>query len=191
MLPREAYVNDDVFAWEDRRFLRGGWTCVGRSEDVAGPGAQHGGRAGGAGVFLARAEDGVVRGFANACRHRGHELLPCGESRRRPLVVCPYHSWSYHLDGALRRAPGFESSDDFDADTFGLVPLPTAEWRGLLFVDVSGGAGPFADHVRGLDDLVAPYEPERLRTAVRHQYVAAANWKIVSENYQECYHCSM
>jgi Rieske 2Fe-2S family protein len=191
MLPRRAYVDDDVFSWEERHFLRGGWMGIGRSEDVADPGDQRAGRAGRAGVLLVRGSDGVVRGFANACRHRGHELLPCGEGRNLHLVVCPYHSWSYRLDGTLRGAPGFDALDDFDAAHFGLVPLPTEEWHGLLFVDASGGAGPFADHVRGLEAFVAPYEPERLRTAGRHDYIVAANWKILSENYQECYHCTM
>ncbi len=191
MLPREAYVDDDVFAWEQRHFLRGGWMCVGRSEDVAVPGDQRAESVGGAGVFLMRAPDGAVRGFANACRHRGHELLPCGESRNLHIVVCPYHSWSYHLDGTLRGAPGFDALDGFSAAEHGLAELPTAEWHGLLFVDASGSAGPFADHVQGLESLVAPYEPERLRTAGRHDYVVESNWKVLSENYQECYHCAM
>jgi Rieske 2Fe-2S family protein len=69
------------------------------------------------------------------------------------------------------------------------MALPTEEWHGLIFVDASGDAGRFADHVDGLDALVGPYEPERLRTAGRHDYVVEANWKILSENYQECYHC--
>jgi Rieske 2Fe-2S family protein len=190
MLPREVYVDASVFAWEQRHFFRRGWTCVGRSEDVARPGDQRAVSTGGAGVFVARASDGLVRGFANACRHRGHELLACGESRHAPIVVCPYHSWSYRLDGTLRAAPGFDVLDRFDTSDHALVELATAEWHGLVFVDASGCAGSFADHVRGLDDLVAPYEPQRLRTAVRHDYTVQANWKIVSENYQECYHCA-
>jgi Rieske 2Fe-2S family protein len=105
------------------------------------------------------------------------------------MVVCPYHSWSYRLDGSLRVAPGFDVLDGFDVAHYGLVELPTAQWQGLLFVDVSATAGPLADHVRGLDALVAPYQPERLRSAGRHDYVVQANWKILSENYQECYHC--
>jgi glycine betaine catabolism A len=191
MLPREAYVDDDVFAWEERHFFRRGWMCVGRSEDLARPGDQRAGSAGQAGVFLVRADDGVVRGFANACRHRGHELLPCGEGRNLHIVVCPYHSWSYHLDGTLRGAPGFEALDGFAPADHGLVELPTEEYHGLVFVDASGQAGPLAEHVRGLEPLLAPYDPGRLGTAVHHDYVVAANWKILSENYQECYHCSM
>jgi Rieske 2Fe-2S family protein len=191
MLPREAYVDDAVFAWEQRAFFEGGWMCVGRSEDVAVPGDQRAESTGRAGVFLVRDGDGAVRGFANACRHRGHELLPCGESRNLRMVVCPYHSWSYHLDGTLRGAPGFDVLGGFAAEDHGLVELPTEEWHGLLFVDASGGAGPLADHVRGVERFVAPYEPERLRAASHHDYVVASNWKVLGENYQECYHCAM
>jgi Rieske 2Fe-2S family protein len=191
MLPRQAYVDDDVFAWEERHFLRGGWMCVGRSEDVAAPGDQRAESVGRAGVFLVRAHDGRVRAFANACRHRGHELLPCGEERNLHIVVCPYHSWSYHLDGTLRGAPGFDVLDDFAATDYGLVELAAAEWHGLLFVDASGHAGAFSEHVLGLENVLAPYEPERLRAAGCHDYTVKANWKILSENYQECYHCAM
>jgi Rieske 2Fe-2S family protein len=191
MLPREAYLDEAVFSWEQRHFFQGGWMCVGRSEDVAAPGDQRAESVGRAGVFLVRAPDGVVRGFANACRHRGHELLPCGESRNLHIVVCPYHSWSYQLDGTLRGAPGFDALEGFAAADHGLVELPTEQWHGLLYVDASGNAGPLADHVRGLERLVAPYEPERLRTAGRHDYVVESNWKVLEENYQECYHCAM
>jgi len=191
LLPRLAYVDQAVFDWEDRHFLRGGWMCVGRSEDLMEAGAQRAESAGKAGVFLVRGEEGKLRGFANACRHRGHELLRCGESKQLHIVVCPYHSWSYRLDGTLRNAPRFDEWDDFDPSANGLVELPTEEWHGLIFIDASGAAGPFAEHVRALDAIVAPYEPERLRVAAHHDYVVAANWKVLTENYQECYHCGM
>jgi Rieske 2Fe-2S family protein len=189
MLPRAAYISPEVFAWEQRNFFDGGWTCVGRSEDLAEPGDQRAESVGRAGVFLMRDNESRLRAFANACRHRGHELLPCGTTVNRPIVVCPYHAWSYRLDGRLRKAPGFERLEDFDPDAFGLVELPAQEWHGYIFVDASGGDGPLSAHLQGLEEIIAPYEPERLRVAGRHEYEVAANWKILSENYQECYHC--
>jgi glycine betaine catabolism A len=189
MLPRAAYVSQEVFAWEQRNFFDGGWTCVGRSEDLAQPGDQRAESVGRAGVFLMRDNDSRLRAFANACRHRGHELLPCGVTVNRPIVVCPYHAWSYRLDGRLRKAPGFDELHDFEAGDFGLVELPAEEWHGYIFVDASGGDGPLSVHMQGLEEIIAPYEPERLRVAGRHEYEVAANWKILSENYQECYHC--
>jgi Rieske 2Fe-2S family protein len=191
MLPRVAYVDPAVFGWEQRNFFAGGWMCVGRSDSMANAGDQRAESVGHAGVFLIRDAEGVLRAFANACRHRNHELLPCGETVNRPIVLCPYHGWSYRLDGRLRKAPLYDDRGfgDFDVAENGLVQLPCTEWHGWVFVDGSGAAGPFAEHVAGLEEIIAPYEPERLKVAGSHEYVVAANWKILSENYQECYHC--
>jgi Rieske 2Fe-2S family protein len=191
MLPRAAYVDAEVFAWEQRHFFEGGWLCVGRSQDLPGPGSQRAESLGTAGVLLTRASDGVVRAFANVCSHRGHELLPCGVSATHGRVICPYHSWSYTLEGEVWTAPGFRGLDGFDATEHGLTELPAAEWHGLIFVDGSGGAAPLAESFGTLEELIAPYEPERLVVAGGHEYTVAANWKILTENYHECYHCPM
>jgi Rieske 2Fe-2S family protein len=190
MLPREAYVAPAVLAWERANFF-GGWVCVGRAADVDGANRQAAVTLGGSGVLLTRAEDGVLRAFANVCRHRGHELLPCGSSASKKGIVCPYHAWSYRLDGSLLAAPGFRDVEGFDPEEFGLLELPCVDWHGWLFVDTSLQAVAFAEHVGALEDVVAPYAPERLQVLASHSYEVAANWKIVLENYQECYHCSM
>ena len=190
MLPREAYVDPGVFDWERTHFFSG-WVCVGRTTDLAEPGSQRAIALGTSSVLLTRGEDGVLHAFANVCRHRGHELLPCGAGARKRGIVCPYHAWSYRLDGSLLAAPGFRDVDDFDPDEFGLIALPCREWHGWLFVDGSGRAGSFDDHVGELEGIIAPYAPADLKVVATHEYEIAANWKIVVENYQECYHCSM
>ncbi len=192
MLPRAAYVDPAVFAWEQRYFFDGGWMCVGRSEQLPNPGDQRAEATGEGGVLLVRDEDGELRAFANSCRHRGHELLPCGEGGKHRMIICPYHAWTYSLSGELYFASEFmKQAKDFDRAEWGLVPLPVAEWHGLIFVDGSGGAAaPLRDVLGRLDEIIAPYEPQRLVTAAQHSYEAAANWKIVTENYHECYHCS-
>ncbi len=192
MLPRAAYTSPEVFAWESRHFFDRGWTCVTTSEAVATPGSQRAEATGAGGTLVVRGKDGKVRAFANACRHRGHELLACGSSSDRALIRCPYHSWSYRLDGTLNRAPGFDGGDlpGFDPDDNALVELACEEWNGLIFVH--GSAAPaesFAAHVAGLDELIAPWEMSRLRAGGHHEYVVESNWKILTENYQECYHC--
>jgi Rieske 2Fe-2S family protein len=190
MLPRAAYVDPAVFAWEQQNFFGGGWTCVGFSALVAGPGDQRAEPAGDGSVLLARDDDGILRAFANTCRHRGHELLAAGESAQRNAIICPYHSWTYALDGGLRFASGFQGRDGFERSDWGLAELPVAEWHGLIFVDGSGGAaGSLAEALGELEPVIAPYEPERLVIAGRHRYDASANWKILTENYHECYHC--
>jgi len=157
---------------------------------LAGAGDQRAEQTGSGSVLLVRGEDGVVRAFANTCRHRGHELLTCGASAHRNSIICPYHAWTYALDGVVRFASGFSSRAGFDASAWGLTELPASEWHGLVFVDSSGGAAaPLPESLGELAVLVAPYEPERLVIAARHTYDAAADWKILTENYHECYHC--
>jgi len=140
-------------------------------------------------VLLTRDDDGGLHAFANTCRHRGHELLACGATAQRNSIICPYHSWTYDLDGGLRFAAGFKRRRGFDESAWGLTELPLADWHGLIFVDSSARAAPLDEALGTLEELVAPYEPERLAIAGRHEYDAAANWKILTENYHECYHC--
>lgn len=189
MLPRAAYVDPAVFEWEQQNIFSG-WTCVGHADDTEPAGTQRAVGSGAGGALLVRGEDGSLRAFANSCRHRGHELLPCGASIKRRAVVCPYHAWSYKLDGSLRNAPGFKDVETFDAREFGLAELEIVNWHGWLFVDPSGADAPFADHVAGLEDIVTPYRPEDLKVVSRHSYELATNWKVIAENYQECYHCT-
>ena len=190
MLPRAAYVDPAVFAWEKRHFFGGGWLCVGRSDQLPIPGDQRADDAVGGSVLLVRGDDGALRAFANTCRHRGHELLPCGQTANNgKAIVCPYHGWAYTLRGGLRAAAGFRHQPGFvDAD-WGLAELPVTEWHGLVWVDGSGKAGPLEAALSELEPVVAPYEPERLVVAGRHEYETTANWKVLTENYHECYHC--
>jgi Rieske 2Fe-2S family protein len=188
-LPAEAYVSPEVLAWELRHFFEGSWVCLGRSAMVQRAGDQTAVAVGGEGVFLVRGEDGLLRGFANACRHRGHELLACGAVANERVIKCPYHAWVYGLDGSLRAAPRFSDLPETDPVFEGLVPARVQEWRGWIFANADAGAPPLDEHVGNLDELLAPYDPASLVTAASHEYEVHANWKIVVENYHECYHC--
>jgi Rieske 2Fe-2S family protein len=185
MLPADAYRADDVFAWEQRYLFAGSWLCIGRLADLAGQQALI---AGDIPIVVTVADD-RARAFANVCSHRGHELLCTGERAERHAIVCPYHGWAYTVDGRLRTAP--RMGDGFDKARYGLVELPVAQWHGWVFVNATGDAMDFAEHVGTLERLVAPYEPERLVVKARHDYTVRANWKIIAENYHECYHCPM
>jgi glycine betaine catabolism A len=179
MLPRAAYTEEAVLDWERRHFF-GDFKCLGLSAELPSPGDQRAEPTSDGSVLLVRGEDGALRAFANTCRHRGHELLPGGGQASQNSIICPYHGWTYSLDGTLRSAAGFRQ---LDKSQWGLVELPVTEWHGLIFT------GTPAPGLAALGELVAPYEPERLVVAARHTYDAAANWKILTENYHECYHC--
>lgn len=188
MLPPQAYTAAEVLDWEQQHFFNG-WQCAGLAADLAEPGAQRAEPVGTSSVLLVRGQDGVLRAFANTCRHRGHELLPCGGSTTRRSVVCPYHAWAYRHDGDLLAAPGYQEATGFDPSRYPLRALRTQEWHGYVFVDRSGVAPPLEEFLGSLGDRLRLHRPERLRVAARHSYVVQANWKTITENYQECYHC--
>jgi Rieske 2Fe-2S family protein len=196
LLPAVAYTSDDVLSWELRHLFADSWVCLGRDDELCcdshgRPITQRGVVVGDVAVLLTFPSDGAVQALANTCRHRGHEILPDGLAHSRQSLICPYHAWNYTLEGSLAKAPGFDSVSGFDPSEFGLVRLPTTVWHGWVFVNGTGDAPPFADHLGDLDSLVAPYQPEALVRRAHHEYEVAANWKIIVENYHECYHCPL
>jgi glycine betaine catabolism A len=188
-LPAHAYISHEVFEWEKKHFFEGSWVCIGRSDDLARPGDRRAVQVGSESVLLVRDEGGCLRAFFNVCRHRGHELAAVGPCDNARVIKCPYHAWVYALDGSLRGAPHFSDRPGFDRSEYPLVDVATAEWRGWVFVNASSDAPSFAEHVGSLAELIDGHEPDRLRCAARHDYVIDANWKIITENYHECYHC--
>jgi Rieske 2Fe-2S family protein len=190
MLPKAAYLDAEVFRWEIGNIFDG-WVCVGRSSDVAEQRSMKAFPGADGGILVTRGRSGELHAFENACRHRGHELLPCGGSAQAPAIVCPYHAWTYDFDGSLRGAPGFREVEGFDKSALGLAALPVRDWHGWVFADTSGRDSDFAAHIGELEAIISAYDAESLVTAETHQYEVAANWKVIIENYQECYHCSM
>jgi Rieske 2Fe-2S family protein len=193
MLPPSAYTSPEVFGWEQRHLFAAGWYCLGRVDELMPEGStQHGVRVGDVPVLLtATAGTDEVRAFADTCRHRGHELMGEGGCAATPTITCPYHAWSYRLDGSLIAAPGFREGEQFAKAEHSLVPLPLEAWQGWAFVNATGDAPPLATWIGDLDSLVAPYAPGELVRAETHRYTLAANWKIITENYHECYHCPL
>ncbi len=182
-LPCEAYLSPAVHQWEMRALLDDAWVCVGRAQALDPVGAQRAIRVGREGVLLVRGEGGELRGFYNVCRHRAHELVQVGDCVRGGQIRCPYHGWVYGLDGALcgRGCDG--------AEPRGLVPVRVESWRGFVFVNLSGTAVPLKEWLGELDALTAGHDLGGLQIAATHCYELVANWKLVIENYHECYHC--
>ncbi len=117
-------------------------------------------------------------------------MLACGATAKRRGIVCPYHSWSYKLNGELRKAPRFDTVDGFDAGQFGLAELRLVDWHGYLFVDPSGERRRFRRARRRDGRRHRPVPPRGSDVVARHSYELETNWKVIVENYQECYHCS-
>jgi len=188
-LPGVAYTSDALFAWEMERFFDASWACLGRADSLVQPGTRMAVRAGRGSILLSRDEAGILRAFHNICRHRGHELLPVGGSANTALIECPYHGWTYRADGSLKSAPRLGHRPGFHVQDHGLVPVRVEEWEGWLFANLSGDAPPLREHLGNLADILPAWAPGGMVEAARMDYTIEANWKLVHENFQECYHC--
>lgn len=189
MLPAAAYTDPLVLAWEQEHVFAAGWICLGRSAAFANPGDRRAYQVGTEGILVVRGNDGVLRGFYNSCRHRGHELLPAGGEATGKLIRCPYHAWVFTADGELRGVPPTHEGDITDLSQHGLVPVALQVWNGLVMVNMSSDALPLGEYLVGLDDVLGPYGIGDLRVGDLHSYTLNANWKLIVENYHECFHC--
>ena len=200
-LPGESYVSDAIFAAEQERIFENMWFCAVRSSDLAEPGKFKKVQVGRESVLLVRGRDGLLRAFLNVCRHRGAQLCTESEGQVKRSLRCPYHSWTYALDGKLMAAPNIGALTDdagspIDRYTFGLVPVALTEWLGYAWVCLSDTPPPFEEvmaettRTLGDPDAINRYGIGGLDVGRRVVYDVAANWKLIVENFMECYHCS-
>jgi Rieske 2Fe-2S family protein len=189
MLPPAAFTDPRVLDWELENLFCDGWICLGHISQVDEPGKFLMRELGRESVVVIGGEDGRPRAFHNVCRHRGARIVTdeAGSVNRR--LRCPYHAWSYDLDGALRAAPHMDGVEGFDRSCIGLAPVRLSTLGGLLLVDLSGDAPDPAEHIGDLLAHLQRYRTETLRSGGKVDYAVAANWKGIAENYNECLHC--
>jgi Rieske 2Fe-2S family protein len=184
-LPRAAYLSPEVFA-ADMALLTRRWIFAGHISEVAAPGDWITTELGDESAIVARGTDGEVRALANVCRHRGSRI--CDAVRGHSgVLTCPYHAWTYQLDGRLRGAR--EMPEGFDPSAHGLKPLPIAIIGGLIFVAFAADPPSLDVAAPALEAMARLYDWPGARIALRRTYEVAANWKLALENYHECYHC--
>jgi Rieske 2Fe-2S family protein len=179
-----------VYEREQERIFARSWICVGRAADVADPGAYLTIEVAGEPLLVVRSSDGVVRAFANTCRHRGTRLLDGAGTVR--AITCPYHAWTYGLDGQLRGSPNVGIDDGIDRDGIRLWSVRLEEFDGFLFVTLDDAAGALRSQLENAEDSpleLARYRVGDLVAGAHREYDVAANWKVVVENYHECLHC--
>jgi choline monooxygenase len=194
-LPAAWYTDPGIYARERARIFGRSWQYVGLAEQVARPGDFFTCVAGEVPFIVTRDAEGELRAFANVCRHRGAVLVR-EKSGSRTTFQCHYHAWTYNLDGSLRAAPGMKDEPGFDRCAFSLAPVRIEAWGPFLFINpdrgcADGAAPPLARFLGELPALVerTGLDLAGLRHRVRRQYDIAANWKVVVDNYLECYHC--
>lgn len=188
-LPARYYTDPSVFAADLERFFFDRWVAVGRAEEIGGAGDFVTRTIGGESLILTRDTDRTPRAFYNVCRHRGTRLC-AGEGGTFPgRIQCPYHAWTYDLDGRLAAAPHMDEVPHFDKAAHPLHAVAAAEWDGHLFVNLSPAPRPLADGLGPLVSRFAPWRMGELRRWRGLEYDVKANWKLIVSNYSECLHC--
>lgn len=206
-LSREYYLSAEAFQREKERIFCREWFCAGRAEEVPNPGDYLLLDVAGESVLLVRTREGQLKAFYNVCRHRGCQLVLEGAAKPAEAaqcaasgtffgaIRCPYHSWTYTLDGALRTAPFLDEGDLFRKEDFPLFPVGVDTWGGFVFLNLTPAAAQaegrtLPAQLGGAVERLARYPLADLRVAKRIVYEVQANWKVVVENYNECYHCA-
>jgi phenylpropionate dioxygenase-like ring-hydroxylating dioxygenase large terminal subunit len=194
-LPSSWYRSERVFGLEKERIFLREWLCVGREEEWPSPGSSRVLDVLGESVLVVRNRENQLRAFYNVCRHRGSRLcnpgldMPGGVVAGR--IMCPYHQWTYDLDGKLLAAPHLTTEPGFDKSAFSLYPVGVETWGGFVFLHLTPGAAkPFTSQAGGVPERVRRYPLSELRIGHTIEYPVAANWKVLCENYNECYHCA-
>jgi choline monooxygenase len=182
--PWDWYVSADILRREEELIFRSAWHYAGPVDWVARPGDRFPCQAGAAPVVVVRDGDGELRGFLNVCRHRGSVIVK--ERGAGKTLQCPYHAWTYGLDGSLRSAPRADREVSFEPGELGLRPVKVETWGPFVFVNADLDAAPLADSLGALPDLI---DPSTLVFRERIDMELGANWKVAVENYLECYHC--
>ena len=165
------------------------WLAAGRAAELDRPGTFITRDVAGASVLLVRGPDGRLQGFHNVCRHRGTRLCVTDAGTFAGSIQCPYHAWTYGLDGALLAAPQMDEAVGFTKADYPLRPVACETWDGHIFINLSDEPPPLWEQIRGLPERFTPWGMPQLRMVHRIQYDVATNWKLVVQNYNECLHC--
>jgi Rieske 2Fe-2S family protein len=183
------YTAPDVFAAEQERIFRHHWICVGRDTALAAPGDYFLVEIAGESIIVLRKQTGYPRAYYNVCRHRGTRLCEARTGRLSETIQCPYHAWTYALDGRLIGAPHMHEVEGFDKKDYPLHQVGLVEWEGFLFLNLDPAAITAAEWFAPLTGRFARYNLAKLLTVRRIEYDVRANWKLILQNYNECLHC--
>lgn len=195
-LPGRYYYDPAIYEREQERIFSRMWMCVGRADAIMGVGAYRVVSIGGESIIVMRGRDGALRAFLNVCRHRGARLCSEAAGRLKGSVQCRYHAWTYGLDGRLIGAPNVLNDEHFDRDAFGLMPVALEVWEGFVWLNLADEPAPIAEQVNEpIVERFGSYAPfgrygiGNLKVGKTIEYDVKANWKLVLENFMECYHC--
>lgn len=190
-LAGQDYTADDIFRLDAARLFYADWVCVGRADAIPEAGDYFLAPIIAESIIVVRGQGGRIYAHANVCRHRGARLCQDERGRFPGGIQCPYHAWTYGLDGQLLAARLMHDVADFERGEYPLHPVAVAEWEGFLFLNLSRQPRPFAQVFAPLLGRFRAWGMPGLRLGRRIEYEVAANWKLIVENYSECYHCPL
>jgi len=185
------YLSADHFEAERERIFGRHWICIGRAEQIAGTGDFFTYEIAGESLILTRDGAGRIHAFFNVCRHRGTRICTEAVGTFKGSMQCPYHAWTYGLDGALLAARNMDSIEGFDRADYPLRQAAVETFEGFVFVNLAAYPEPFETAFAPLFGRFATWTIADLRSARRIRYELACNWKLVFQNYSECYHCQL
>jgi len=187
-LPQEYFISPDIFAEEEKKIFSSRWVLAGHQSQIAQSGDYFLSTIGGESLIVVRDQKLAVRGFYNVCRHRGTRLKEdnCGHVA---AIQCPYHAWTYGLDGRLIGAPHMDDVEGFDRADYSLNSVNLGLFEGFIFVNLEANPMPLQEWFAPLTGKFSDWNLPELRSAKRIEYDVRANWKLIFENYSECYHC--
>ena len=190
-LPGRYYTDPEIFREELDRFYCQTWVCVGRTEQVRNPGDYFLREIARENIIITRDRDRNIRAFYNVCRHRGTRMATDPEGSFAGRIQCPYHGWTYALDGKLIGAPHMDEAGGFCREEYPLNRVHAGAWDGHIFVNLNPNALPLETQLADLPQKFRPWRMGELRLARRIVYDVNANWKLILSNYNECLHCPL
>ncbi|MDX2120152.1 MAG: aromatic ring-hydroxylating dioxygenase subunit alpha [Gemmatimonadota bacterium] len=190
-LPRKYFISPEILQEEFQRLFTRQWLCVDREERIAGRGDFFLHEFAGESIIILRDQGGTVRAFYNVCRHRGSKLCEEHQGQFSETIQCPYHAWTYGLDGRLIGAPATHDLEGFRKQDWPLHAVPVATWEGFIFINLSPDPVPFEESHAPLLDRFRRFNIASLKVGKTIEYDVKANWKLVVQNYSECYHCPL
>jgi Rieske 2Fe-2S family protein len=187
-LPQRYFVSPEIFAKEQEIILSAQWVLVGHQSQIGKEGDYFVQEVAGESLIIMCDQKTEVRGFYNVCRHRGTRLCE-DQTGHASTIQCPYHAWTYGLDGRLVGAPHMDKVRGFDKAEYSLHPINLALWEGFIFVNLADEPTPLEEEFAPLAGKFTHWNLPKLSSAKRIEYDVRANWKLIFENYSECYHC--
>src|ERR1041384_290921 len=187
-LSQRYFVSPEIFAAELHKIFAANCVLVGHQSQLAEPGDYFLAEVDGESLIVTKDQRSTIRAFYNVCRHRGTRLCE-EESGHAAAIQCPYHAWTYGLDGRLVGAPHMDEVRGFDREEYSLYPVEIGVWEGFIFVNLSNDATTLEEWFTPLARKFSDWNLSQLRSAKRIEYDVKANWKLMFENYAECYHC--